>query len=517
MSGEAVQKTVPRLIGKLGKSGLEAVSGTNTDELVIALCGPIGSGHREVAKEIKSQLSDSFGYEAKIIKLSKLIEEKSGTPPEGSAFKRIKHLQDKGNLLRQENGTEYLAKLSIEQISIEREEFKEKNSDTAYRSRRVCYIIDSFKNKDEYNLFFNLYREMFYCFGLYSPLKNRESELRLRNMSVSEVYEIIDRDSGEEIGYGQQVRDTFEMADFFIRVDKKDHSALRNLVERYLDLIFGTKIVTPTRAETAMHHAWVAAGNSACLSRQVGAALTDRDGNLVSVGWNDVPKFGGGLYQEDDAEALRSKPSPDMRCYNNGQKCYNDEEKSLLVKEIFSKLVENKLIESGSFLEFISCLQKSRVKGLIEFSRSIHAEMHAILNAIRAEGSRVQDGVLYVTTYPCHSCARHIIACGISEVYYIEPYRKSLAVRLHDDAVSEDENDTRKVKILPYDGVSPRKYLDLFSGMASRRKGDDGQLLKHDRKTANPILTESTEGFPVKESLVVATIDDQMPGQTSDD
>lgn len=330
-------------------------------------------------------------------------------------------------------------------------------------------------------------------------------------MSVSEVYEIIDRDSGEEIGYGQQVRDTFEKADFFIRVDTKDHSALSAIIERYLDLIFGTKIVTPTRAETAMHHAWVAAGNSACLSRQVGAALTDRKGELVSVGWNDVPKFGGGLYQVERGQTA------DLRCYNNGQKCYNDEEKSLLVSEIFKSLVSSKLVEEGSFLEFVKCLQKSRIRGLIEFSRSIHAEMHAILNANKSEGERIQDGILYVTTYPCHSCARHIIASGVSEVYYIEPYRKSLAIRLHDDAVSEDENDTKKLKILPYDGVSPRKYLDLFSGMAGRRKGDGGRLMKHDRKTANPILSESTEGFPVKESLVVATIDDQLPDQTIQD
>jgi deoxycytidylate deaminase len=53
--------------------------------------------------------------------------------------------------------------------------------------------------------------------------------------------------------------------------------------------------------------------------------------------------------------------------------------------------------------------------------------MHAILGASRVAGERILGGKIFVTTYPCHSCARHIIASGISEVYFIEPYRKKLS------------------------------------------------------------------------------------------
>jgi deoxycytidylate deaminase len=42
-----------------------------------------------------------------------------------------------------------------------------------------------------------------------------------------------------------------------------------------------------------MFYARSAANNSSCLSRQVGASITDKNGNLISTGWNDVPKFGG--------------------------------------------------------------------------------------------------------------------------------------------------------------------------------------------------------------------------------
>ena len=32
---------------------------------------------------------------------------------------------------------------------------------------------------------------------------------------------------------------------------------------------------------------------------------------------------------------------------------------------------------------------------------------------------------MYMTTFPCHNCAKHIIASGIINVYYIEPYAES--------------------------------------------------------------------------------------------
>jgi deoxycytidylate deaminase len=63
-------------------------------------------------------------------------------------------------------------------------------------------------------------------------------------------------------------------------------------------------------------------------------------------------------------------------------------------------------------------IASSKVKDLIEFSRAVHAEMHAILLGNQMNGDRVKGGKLFCTTYPCHSCARHIVAAGIKEVYY---------------------------------------------------------------------------------------------------
>lgn len=51
----------------------------------------------------------------------------------------------------------------------------------------------------------------------------------------------------------------------------------------------------PTCAEAAMYDAAAAGAASACMSRQVGAAIVSKDGELIAVGRNDAPKFGGGL------------------------------------------------------------------------------------------------------------------------------------------------------------------------------------------------------------------------------
>ena len=79
-------------------------------------------------------------------------------------------------------------------------------------------------------------------------------------------------------------------------------------------------------------------------------------------------------------------------------------------------------------------------------------------------------GTLYCTTFPCHNCAKHIVAAGIKRVVYVEPYPKSKAKELHSDSI-EIDNDTHesdKVDFVPFVGVGSRRFIDLFSmGLSS--------------------------------------------------
>jgi deoxycytidylate deaminase len=316
-------------------------------------------------------------------------------------------------------------------------------------------------------------------------------------MKLAEVYELIDQDSGEEILHGQTVRQTFPQADFFLRVDSFVDQGIDSRVRRFLDVILNTDIITPTPEERAMFFAASAGTNSACLSRQVGAAVTDAAGEILAVGWNDVPKAGGGLY----SSGIDS--SGDHRCANlEGGVCFNDRHKGLMTAEIVDALIKEKVVNDGDRQKTIDVIKKSKIRDLIEFSRAIHAEMYAIISGSQKSGSRMVGGKLFCTTYPCHSCARHIIAAGIKEVYYIEPYRKSLATTLHSDDITEAEAETNKVRLLPFDGVAPSRYMELFSmGEDSRKK--NGKKSVVNPKEAQQKSEISLEALPVLEAAVV--------------
>lgn len=49
--------------------------------------------------------------------------------------------------------------------------------------------------------------------------------------------------------------------------------------------------------------------------------------------------------------------------------------------------------------------------------RAIHSEIDAICSAAKA-GTIIDGSAIYVTRYPCESCAKAIIASGIKTVYY---------------------------------------------------------------------------------------------------
>ena len=105
---------------------------------------------------------------------------------------------------------------------------------------------------------------------------------------------------------------------------------------------------------------------------------------------------------------------------------------------------------------------------LLEFGRDIHAEMSAISDAARLDGGLL-GGTLYTTTFPCHMCAKHIVAAGISRVVYLEPYPKSYARELHSDSIEIEGNACgTKVDFSPFIGISPFRYRDLFE--KGRRK-----------------------------------------------
>jgi deoxycytidylate deaminase len=189
------------------------------------------------------------------------------------------------------------------------------------------------------------------------------------------------------------------------------------------------------------------------------------------------PNLIGGLYWANDHNCLRDyelgydtnvKIKAELveealqLLRDNGWSCPEDKSNSELAKEM--------LFGKHPFLE------KSRLYDVIEFGRAVHAEMDAISQAARF-GIPLQNARLFCTTFPCHICARHIIATGISEVIFIEPYEKSRTSELYSDSISIEppELSRERANFRAFVGVAPRRYMHLFQ-MKTSRKNSDGNL-----------------------------------------
>lgn len=240
-----------------------------------------------------------------------------------------------------------------------------------------------------------------------------------------------------------------------------------------------------------MFLAFAAALRSADLSRQVGAVVA-RNEDILATGANDCPKAGGGLYwPTSELSAGDHWDKAGGRDYTRPEGDSNRAEQLRMIDEIVREATkpENGLDETV----LRRVLQKSAIRDLTEFGRVVHAEMEALLSCARNQQSPV-DATMYVTTFPCHNCAKHIVAAGIARVVYVEPYAKSKALPFHEDSVeltaavekSLAGDEPKKVRFQPFVGIGPRRFFDLFS----MQLGSSYNLVRKDKQTGKPLEWE---------------------------
>jgi len=451
-------------------------------ELVIGLVGAVGSELNKAVEIIKDRLK-SYGYhEVHEIRISKDIipdiVDVGLSPSCTDEYKRINTLMDAGDEARKQSGDNSILALGttawIQYLG------KKPEGDITIRDLRPrnAYIINSLKHPEEVLQLRRIYPLGFYLFGVYAEETRRHNYLvNDRQISKANAKLLMDRDKDEKLDYGQCVTETFHMSDFFVRLDDSQDQ-LKNSLWRLFDILFGHPYKTPTFDEYAMFLAHAAALRSASLSRQVGAVIA-KNKEILATGANDCPKYGGGLYWPFfDEKTGEIHDIPDGRDHKRGE----DSNKTQL-KQIITDIVTMVKTSQGEIdtKKLEDVLDSSPIKDLTEFGRAVHAEMEALLSCARNQGN-TRGATLYTTTFPCHNCARHIIAAGIVRVVYIEPYEKSKATELHKEAISlsffSDQKSASKVCFEPFVGVGPRRFFDLFS----MRIGSGNKLIRKDSK-----------------------------------
>ncbi len=384
---------------------------------------------------------------------------------------------------------------------------------------RRAYIFRSLKHPEELRFLRELFGSAFFLVGAYSPKMFRVRRLAQRiadsrgslrpsdfDSRALDLVRVDEEETGADLG--QNVRKVFPEADVF--VNAADAEGLRESVRRFIELLFGYPYHTPTVDECNMFHAFAAALRSASMARQVGAVIAAGDGEVVSTGCNEVPKSGGGFYWPGDPN--------DGRDFQAGADI-SDQVKVKNLGQIIAILAENGWLAEVRATEDAksrlsaakALLKKTQAMSAIEYVRAVHAEMAAIVGAAR-RGTSVSGCTLYTTTFPCHDCAKHIVAVGIKKVVYIEPYPKSLAEEMHLDSLVVDETRAApdRVSFHPFVGVAPRLYPLVFQAVT--RKRDDGSVIdwSYKKTTARPRVVQSEAETPlyfIRETRQVGHLD----------
>lgn len=474
-------------------------------ELVIGFVAPVGVRLRDLVNKT-AQFLREFKYNPVEIRLSELLLRSTHATAASSSSEdmRILHGQTMGHQFRERLRDP--AALALAALVSIREERAKLSGGPDEPADSVAYLLNQLKHPNEVRLLRQIYGPSFVLIAAHATEVTRRDNL-VRSIANSESRGVRDDDTAKALNIiriddeepgpigtdelGQNTRNTYPLADMFVNLEREPSGEIE--VGRFIDLLFGHPFHTPRPDEVAMYHASAAALRSSDESRQVGAVIVNvrRDSRtgqttnveVIATGMNEVPMRGGGFYWDG------SPNSPDAR--DQWLIAYRSDDRALTIKkDVLRELLEvfkrelwlSPPIALKQTPELLRELIPDGLKGtqflnIGEFQRQVHAEMAALLDSAR-RGVAVDARTMFVTTFPCHNCAKHIIAAGIKHVVYLEPYPKSRAQMLHKEEIeldsmsgapAEEKGGIQPVLFSPYAGIAPRQYQRLFS-MSGRGK-----------------------------------------------
>ncbi|WP_454655106.1 anti-phage dCTP deaminase [Bosea beijingensis] len=502
---------------ELGKDSTGIIS---NPELIFGIVGPIGVDLDSVIEAISRSLRE-MNYDSHVIHLTEHIRDEriKISISDSSYFDRYKSLIEYGNAFRElAKDPSAIAGIAIAKIR----EIRESLSGSAdVPALGKAYIIRQFKRPEEIELMRRVYGRKFIQVSVYGSAVERRSKLisKIQSFNASpkansacekEAIELIDMDHMQKDNLnGQRLSDVFHLGDVF--VDGVDAIRSSTTIERFIKAFFGDNRASPNKDEYGLYIATAASFRSVDLSRQVGAAIFSNRGEVISLGCNEVPKPQGGTYWSDDPDPI----ARDIELGNDPNQGRRDEIIFDLLDRMFDEnLLSEELssVDSQSRVKILSSkskIKESQLMDIIEFGRIIHAEMSAISDAARL-GRPTKDATLYCTTFPCHLCAKHIVASGVERVIFLEPYPKSYAQKLHSDSITFDRNVEGKVLFQPFMGISPRRYRDIFE--KRKRKNSNGKALQWYEGQPAPLIEDRSGAYVENEQgAIYASLKELYP------
>lgn len=516
-------------------------------ELVVGLIAPLGVDLDMLSAELRSAFT-SVGYRSFPISLIDPVLEYEpwDKTPKAPFADRYNGRMDAGNQFREKlkrkDALAFLGVTAIERCRTANATAPAKENEPAPRIPAAAYLLRSLKTPEEVEALREIYGANFVAVAVYMPRTLRKAAM-MRRIAESigdpeirrhehEAAKLIGRDEFEMEEFGQNIRDTYPLADVFVDVSNQATTARETL--RLVEIIFGHPSHTPRKGEAAMFHAYGARLRSSSAGRQVGAAIMTADGDVIAVGTNEVPKAHGGQYWADDAQGHDHR---DHRRSGDSTSFML----SAIIHDFIARMKKAAWLSADKQAESIDRLyelakaellkgipkarrgpldpptiaDKALLERVIEYMRSVHAEMAALTTCARL-GISVKGCEMYVTTFPCHECARLIVAAGIEGVYFIEPYPKSRVAEMYDDSIIVDDvSDEFHVSFRAFVGIAPRRFGSWFDAPEPkgrhplaevRRRNDDGTWVRweHVKSSRWPRESDHPLAIVTREQRVLA-------------
>lgn len=233
----------------------------------------------------------------------------------------------------------------------------------------------------------------------------------------------------------QDIQGCLQRADLYIHNPNEintvsEFKTLANQVISFVSLMKRPGLVTPSPIERCMQIANTAKLNSGCISRQVGAVVTDSNFVIKSIGWNDVPHGQVPCNLRNRYHLISGK---DQLAYSNYEKnntefltfFEKDTEKfkdiprdkniSYCFKSVYNAMEKEKACNELSSEEEKKCCKKLKFIENQVHTRSLHAEENAFLQISKYGGIGLEGGNLFTTASPCELCAKKAYQLGIKK------------------------------------------------------------------------------------------------------
>ena len=327
-------------------------------------------------------------------------------------------------------------------------------------SNPTLIVIDALQNPYEI-LYFRERYSAFYTISVNTEEDVRKTKLALIGYRRNEIEEIDEEEKvKKELSQSYERIDIdkcIELSDIHLTHDGTpvdENRSLINQIITYLALIFHPGLVPPSPLERIMQIAYTAKLNSGCLSRQVGAVVTNESYSVKSVGWNTVPEGQTPCTLRDMCDLCGQEDSGAFSNFEKHDLGFRNYIEKLVVRYSPNRNKLNGLPLSYCFKDIYTTVSDQR-KNQVR-TRSLHAEENAFLQLAKYGTTGIRGGKLFTTASCCELCAKKAYQLGIKEIYYIDSY----------PGISKQhilECGDNQPKTILFTGAVGRAYINLYN------------------------------------------------------